>query len=88
LTNLTLSPELMVTVAGLSWPLASMVIVAPTGPGLPEPPPFVGDVGVLEPPHAYASDRPAEITTSAAKFLVDIKMSSLMDFPKRMSRRF
>ena len=74
LTNLTLSPELMVTLDGLSAPFASIVIVAPMGPGPPEPPP-VGDVGVLEPPHAYASDKPPEITTSAAILLVDTTMS-------------
>jgi hypothetical protein len=88
LTNLTLSPELMVTLGGLSVPLASMVMVAPTGPGLPEPPGGVGDGDVLEPPHAYASDKPAEITTSAARFLDVVKICSLINCPKRLSRWF
>jgi len=78
----------MVTLEGLSAPFASMVMVAPTGPGAPEPPPFVGDVGVLEPPHAYASDKPAEITTSAARFLDVVTIFSLMNCPKRVSRWF
>ena len=43
----------IVTVAGLSAPFESMVIVAPTVPGLPvPPPPGVGEGDVLEPPQA------------------------------------
>ena len=51
-TNRTLSPALIVTVAGLSAPFEPMVIVAPTVPGLPVPPPGLDEGAVLEPPQA------------------------------------
>ena len=55
-TNMTLSPELIVTDAGLTAPFAPIVIVAPIGPGLPPPPPGFGEGPVVPPPQAIASD--------------------------------
>jgi hypothetical protein len=53
-TNVTLSPAAMVTCEGLTAPLASIVIVAPLGPGEPGAvgaPPFPSP-----PPHARRAD--------------------------------
>jgi len=73
-TNLTLSPLLIVTVAGLTAPFAPMVIVAVTGPGLPPPPPGLGDGEVLEPPQAIASANAGTIPASV-HFCLFVTMS-------------
>ena len=71
LTNVTLWPTVMVTVAGLTAPLLPMVIVAPLGPALPLPlPPPDGDVGelLLPPPHpARAIAAPAATMNAAVR---------------------
>jgi hypothetical protein len=55
----------MVTLFGVRTPLASIVMVAPTGPGLPVlPPPPPGDGDVLPPPQAAAIDRPSAMPAS------------------------
>jgi hypothetical protein len=64
LTNVTLCPAVIVTDDGVAAPFEPMVMVAPTGPGLPVTGAVGddgddGDDGELLPPHAAA-------TTSAA----------------------
>jgi hypothetical protein len=68
LTNDTLCPAEIVTVAGLTEPFAPMVIVAPTGPGLPDTG-LDGDVGELPPPpQATSGASRAASTTPPIRF--------------------
>jgi hypothetical protein len=76
--NLTLSPLLIVTDVGLMAPFAPMVIVAVTGPGLPPPPPGLGDGALLEPPHAIANATAGTMPASV-HFCVFVTMVPLID---------
>jgi hypothetical protein len=72
LTNITLSPERIVTVAGLRTPFAPIVIVAPMAPVPPPPGLGFGDGAVLEPPQLTASTNPE---ASASHFQVLLFMT-------------
>src|SRR5215207_756662 len=72
LTNVTLSPGLIVTCVGETAPLAPMVIVAPLGPGLPPPGP--GLLGLLEPPPHATADARAQATSACRTTELSITM--------------
>src|SRR5215213_9717838 len=81
LTKVTLCPTAMVTVDGVTRPLA-MVIVAPLGPGLPVPtpaPPPEGPVGDPPPPHAANMTSDVAATAVPARSLLNPITRNLLE---------